>query len=232
MRRSGFFLTLQKELHVHGGRPLRGLERIERGQHGDDRPLVVTGRAGTDTHGGIDGVALGRHGHGVGGHAVFVATQLGRERIAVPSATGHRLSVVVRVHHDRARSPGRFQLTKKCGISTGRRAQQTHDHTAFGERRREKLDVATNVRGVGGHVGNGHQRERLVEDFAFVGAAPGVDRGAKRLGRQRGGDYRSEGDHGKRGRDESTTKRGHPESWDWNGIRATRPPTAPRVPVC
>jgi hypothetical protein len=194
VRRAGFFFAFQEELHVDRGRLLGRLEGIESGQHGDDRALVVAGRAGADANGGIDGVALGRHGHGVGGHAVGVATQLGSERIAVPSAPGHRLSVVVRVHHDGARGPGRFQFAEQGGTAAGGRDEGPHGHAAFGEGRGQKLDVAPDVRGVGGHVGNGHQGERFVEDLALVGASPRVDGGAELLGLERGGSERGEGD--------------------------------------
>ena len=203
VRRAGFFLAFQEELHVHRGRLLRGLERVEGGQHGDDRALVVAGRARADTHGGINGVALGRHGHGVGGHAVFVATQLGGERIAVPSAPGHRLSVVVRVHHDGARGAGRLKLAEERRTAARGRAQRPHSHAAFGEGRREKLHVAPDVRGVGGHVGDGHQGERFVEDLALVGLPPRIHGGTE-LALKRRGSESGEGDHGEGGRHEST----------------------------
>src|SRR5687767_15518587 len=46
MSRTGFFLALEEELHVHRWRHVCRAHRIERGEHGDDRTLVVARRAG------------------------------------------------------------------------------------------------------------------------------------------------------------------------------------------
>ena len=79
MRRSRLFFALEDELHVDGRRALARLQAIDRGEHGDDRSLVVARGARVD--------------------AVVFDDRAPRRR--GPLRGIDRLAVVVRVERDR-----------------------------------------------------------------------------------------------------------------------------------
>ena len=145
--RARLLLTLEEEFEVHGGGASRRLQCVERGEHPDDRPLVITRAACVEppvVGAGPGGGRLLERPHAPAALHMPIA-QLRRERARRdPVARDHGLPVIVRVEHHRPRRPGSPELAVDGGRAPGRLETARLDAAAR-EHRDEGVGRATDL---------------------------------------------------------------------------------------
>ena len=110
-----FLFAVEVELEVHARLAPRCTQRIERREHGDDRRLVVAGRARVQAPFGSGGVVRRREWNDRSATVERSVAQCRLPRRRGPARRLYRLAIVVRVQDDRARCARRAELAVDRG---------------------------------------------------------------------------------------------------------------------
>ena len=163
VRRADFLLALEEEAQVDAGLPSRCPKCVQRGENGDDRRLVVAGRAGEQARFRIEPL---RQRAQIDGRSVR-ASQGGLKWLDRPAALTGRLTVVVRVESDRPRRTRNVEFAEHDGRGAVQLQQPCFD-LAVTQRLGNDLRVLADAGGIGGVIRDRQQLGELADDGRLV----------------------------------------------------------------